>query len=604
MSNPAQVKAEFKAKMEKQLKDKMVAKAIIKRQNKLQKHGIKPLHSNNSCSSSSHSNKNTTILIYDLPAGTYSIQFPVWGSDYCISWDDEKIDISVPTTDSNFPELTGFVGGRRYRIKIYGDIDQFGLDKDTTNPAGSGCTSIEYLTEVEKIGPSILTYAFLGASSLVKVPKKLPCNVEDLTGMFAGCSSFNYPINCWNVSEVEYMDFMFYNASEFNQRLDKWDTHEVESMEGMFSGASNFNQPLNCWDVSSVQDMAGMFSGASNFNQPLDKWDTSSVTDMSGMFSSFSNMEGMFSGASNFNQPLNSWDVSNVEDMDGMFSGAFKFNQPLDKWNTSSVESMIGMFAFATSFNQPLFGTNPEYTIQGYNVGSVADMTAMFFFATSFNQPLDLWDVSNVTSNYDFLESGDYIGGMTGMFAFAKNFNQPLQNWNTEDVLNMSFMFLDATSFNQPLNNWVVSSVVNMTYMFYLASSFNQSLHLWDINEISVVGNQGAEHMLDYCGMSQYNWQTTLIGWYNICYSIGTTPTPNVGALGLLYNMYYNWQVYGNVVGDFDINDDGNVSDSTITTSQAWVELGAYDASQKSLVRKAVDYFTTITGHQEINYDT
>uniref|UniRef100_A0A6C0E0N1 BspA family leucine-rich repeat surface protein n=1 Tax=viral metagenome TaxID=1070528 RepID=A0A6C0E0N1_9ZZZZ len=621
MPNPAQIKAEFKASMEKKLKEKMVANANIKKQNRIQKHGITPQHSH-------HSGRNTTILIYDLPESWDSeedgIQLPVWGSDYWISWgcdDEDKVYMEGPTDDESFPVINGLEGGRQYIIKIYGNVTQFGLDKTVTNPEDSGCTGIQYLIEVEKIGPSILTYAFLGATNLVKVPKKLPCNVDDLdlTGMFAGCSSFNYPINCWDVSEVTNMDFMFYNASEFNQRLNKWDTHAVLSMEGMFSGASNFNQPLNCWDVSNVANMAGMFSGASNFNQPLNCWDVSNVEDMSNMFanaskfnqpldkwdtSSVTDMSGMFSGAIEFNQPLNSWDVSAVTNMFGMFSVAFKFNQPLDKWNTSSVTDMSGMFAFAASFNQPLFGTNPEYIIQNYNVGSVEDMTAMFFFATSFNQPLDLWDVSNVISNYDFAESGDYIGGMTGMFAFAKNFNQPLQNWDTKDVLNMSYMFLDATSFNQPLNNWNVSSVVNMTYMFYLASSFNQSLHLWDIHNISEDDNKGAENMLDYCGMSQYNWQTTLIGWYNICNPQMITNKPNVGALGLLYNMYYNWQVYGNVIGDFDPDNNGDIRDGTIGTTQAWVELGGSDPNFKSLVRKAVEYFTSITGHQEINYDT
>ena len=34
----------------------------------------------------------------------------------------------------------------------------------------------------------------------------------------------------------------------------------------MFRGASSFNQPLNNWDVSKVTDMADMFNGARSFN--------------------------------------------------------------------------------------------------------------------------------------------------------------------------------------------------------------------------------------------------------------------------------------------------------------------------------------------------
>ena len=37
----------------------------------------------------------------------------------------------------------------------------------------------------------------------------------------------------------------------------------------MFNGASSFNQPLNNWNVSKVKNMAVMFEGARSFNQPL-----------------------------------------------------------------------------------------------------------------------------------------------------------------------------------------------------------------------------------------------------------------------------------------------------------------------------------------------
>ena len=62
----------------------------------------------------------------------------------------------------------------------------------------------------------------------------------------------------------------------------------------MFWGATSFNQPLNNWNVSNVNNMGYMFGGAESFNQPLNNWDVSNVTDM-GM---------MFNGATSFNQPL------------------------------------------------------------------------------------------------------------------------------------------------------------------------------------------------------------------------------------------------------------------------------------------------------------
>ena len=37
----------------------------------------------------------------------------------------------------------------------------------------------------------------------------------------------------------------------------------------MFYNASSFNQPLNNWNVSNVTDMDSMFYEATSFNQPL-----------------------------------------------------------------------------------------------------------------------------------------------------------------------------------------------------------------------------------------------------------------------------------------------------------------------------------------------
>ena len=41
------------------------------------------------------------------------------------------------------------------------------------------------------------------------------------------------------------------DASSFNQPLDKWNVSKVKSMFGMFERAGSFNQPLNKWNVKS-----------------------------------------------------------------------------------------------------------------------------------------------------------------------------------------------------------------------------------------------------------------------------------------------------------------------------------------------------------------
>jgi surface protein len=441
---------------------------------------------------------NKTELVYDLPTGDeYIITLPVWGyANYYVNWGDgTHTDTFMTTTvnSSNFPSKT-LAGGRKYTIKVWGKIWRYG---------NFGVLSNEYLIEVKKIGPLDLTYAFHRASNLVKVPKKLSCGVYDLSFMFQDCSTFNYPINTWDVSSVTSMILMFRDTTNFNKPLDKWDVSSVTNMTGMFWGATNFNQPLDKWDVSNVTNMAVAFKNATNFNQPLDKWDVSNV----------SNMGGMFWGATSFNQPLDKWDVSSVTNMSEMFIDATNFNQPLDRWDVSIVSGMYKMFKNATSFNQPL---------NIWDISNVLDIRYMFNGTTSFNQPLNNWILSTSNINLSYMFSG------------ATSFNQPLNNWNVSNVIIMNSMFENATSFNQPLNNWNVSNVINMSSMFKNAISFNQPLHDWNWTNIS---SANMTSMLDYCGMSQYNFQLTLVGWYNI---FSPLPIPDTskhfGAKGLVYN--------------------------------------------------------------------
>jgi hypothetical protein len=71
---------------------------------------------------------------------------------------------------------------------------------------------------------------------------------------------------------------MFIEASSFNQPLNDWDVSSVLFFENMFSHASSFDQPLNDWNVSAAADMHNMFKGASSFNQDLCVWTSTSTT--------------------------------------------------------------------------------------------------------------------------------------------------------------------------------------------------------------------------------------------------------------------------------------------------------------------------------------
>ena len=76
----------------------------------------------------------------------------------------------------------------------------------------------------------------------------------------------------------------------FGDHIGGFDTSQVTDMSGMFAGASSFNQPIGQWKTNQVTDMSGMFYGASSFNQPIGQWKTNQVTNMRFMFKRASSM--------------------------------------------------------------------------------------------------------------------------------------------------------------------------------------------------------------------------------------------------------------------------------------------------------------------------
>ena len=91
--------------------------------------------------------------------------------------------------------------------------------------------------------------------------------------MFAGCSSFNQPLEKWDVSKVTNMGDMFSDCSSFNQPLEKWDVSKVTYMGGMFHYCSSFNQPLGKWKIkTSVDDLDETAMSPSNYSQTLVGW--------------------------------------------------------------------------------------------------------------------------------------------------------------------------------------------------------------------------------------------------------------------------------------------------------------------------------------------
>jgi surface protein len=153
------------------------------------------------------------------------------------------------------------------------------------------------------------------------------CSREDAEEI---ASTYGFPINKWDVSNLQDFSEIFYYNKGFNEDIGLWNTSNATSMRFMFRQAVAFNQDISSWDVSNVTDMSHMFHNAKSFNRNLSQWDTSSVTHM------FS----MFQGATSFNQDISLWDTSSVVSMYCMFYFATSFNQNIYRWDTSAVTDM------------------------------------------------------------------------------------------------------------------------------------------------------------------------------------------------------------------------------------------------------------------------
>jgi surface protein len=124
-------------------------------------------------------------------------------------------------------------------------------------------------------------------------------------------TTYGWPINSWDVSNVADFSFLFSNKTTFNEEIGSWNVSNANTMLKMFEFAGSFNQDLSSWDVSNVTNMSSMFFEAEAFNQNISSWNVSQVT----------NMSEIFWGARAFNQVLRSWTLTDNAGAAYMFFG-------------------------------------------------------------------------------------------------------------------------------------------------------------------------------------------------------------------------------------------------------------------------------------------
>ena len=246
--------------------------------------------------------------------------------------------------------------------------------------------------------------------------------------------------------------FAFANGSTYNAPLDNWDVSTVTNFGSVFTGNSRFNQDISMWDTSSATEMGSMFNGCVLFNQNLPNWNTSNVT----------NVISLFQNAYIFNGTLTNWNLPLATSLASIFQTARVFNQPIDQFGiTSACKSLRQAFYNANDFNQSL---------ASWDVSGVTDMYRAFRNA------------------YDFRGSGLNNWNPSGCFVFADAFrdcqtmNVDLSSWNVSSATNFSRMFLSAFVLNTDLRLWDVRNVTLFQSMFQNAYQMAFDLSGWQLH--------------------------------------------------------------------------------------------------------------------------
>lgn len=384
------------------------------------------------------------------------------------------------------------------------------------------------------LGADGLTYCFGEVSRNILTSAPYNWTIDD-----AGLDCSDAFITTWQTTTTNESITVPTTESGYNYVID-WGDGTIES--GFTGNATHEYATSGTYTVKITGDFPRIY-----FNNSGDKDKLLSVEQWGP--NQWTSMESAFLGCSNL--VLNASDtpdLSNVTDMNSAFAfttGFMDNGGEFGNWNVSEVTSMQGIFAFS--------GMNEN--INNWNVSKVRDLSSAFLKTPNFNQPLNNWVLTNVNT-------------IRGVFKEAVKFNQPLNDWNISGVNDLSQVFNGAEKFNQPLDTWDVSNVNDFSVVFSGADAFNQSLGGWDISNAT-----NMTLMLRNSGLSQENYDQTLIGWAHL--DAGETKIPTdlflnadnliyclgIDARNTLTSALFNWTI-------LDAGTVCTLSDAFITTWQ------------------------------------
>ena len=389
--------------------------------------------------------------------------------------------------------------------------------------------SCEALLRVEQFGTvqwQTMAYAFYGCKNMqfaegIDTPDL--SQVTDMSGMFAGCTSFDQELGMWKLERCQELglDNCGMSVENYSKSLVGWASQtNINQNLQLNAGGLKYNASAKAARKQLIEGKNWRIRGDADENDRpfITRWKGEAgkrleipinghgyrliikrASDGSVLKTDYSNYSYSYT-------PTEDGELLVEAGPEGVSSIRMQeYGQEL-----GSCEALLRVEQFGTvqwqTMENAFYGCKNMQFAEGIDtpdLSKVTDMSGMFAGCTAFNQPLNSWNVSNVQKMGSTSYDSDRV---LGMFLDCSSFNQPLDNWDVSKVEGMRRMFSGCTAFNQPLNNWNVSQVTDMREMFSGCTSFDQDLGMWKLEKCENLG-------LNNCDMSVENYSKSLVGW-------------------------------------------------------------------------------------------
>lgn len=452
---------------------------------------------------------------------------PVVGvtSNFDVDWNNDGTFDDLNVTNSITHDF-GVPG--TYTISIRGSIR---LYHALATDDGDKLLSVDQWGSIEW---SDMSDAFSYCGNLVVNATDIPNfnTVQNMHGMFEGCTNLVGDFSDWYVGAVEDMSNMFTSCSQFNSDISGWDVSSVANMSYMFGNASSFDGDISLWHVK-ASNFSSMFLLASSFDHNLGLWDVSNALNMQNMFDN----SGM--SVTSYDGTLIGWSGQVVNTGVTVGGNLLGFCQA-----EAERQSLIDNFSWIFVGDQKdCSQDNPFITTwqTDNNGSSCSQCVTIGTFGSGYYYDVDwendgIFDDFNIIGNitHDYGTPGTYTVAIKGRFPrFSMNNSQDTAKLMSIDQWGgIYWSTLEDAFFACP--NLVInasdvpdlSGVSNLNSTFWNCPSLDYDFRQWDFSGITSM-----DHFLSLTALSITNYDSLLIHFDNTTVQSGIS----FGAIGLEY---------------------------------------------------------------------